>query len=759
MDSVLTAEVAVPLPIDKTLTYAVPSDLAASLRVGARVVVEVKRKVVTGFVLGLGGRKRSEGRLKPIREIVDDAPTITPDLLRLARWIADYYVSPLGEVLAAMSPPAAKLKRLYSLARPLGELETEILRATSPDKAAIISLLAAGVPLDLGALKRKAGGVSVGACLEELQDEGLVSAEVVQVKRRRRPSASNGAAVPGACGAPADSAVGTTPGAREAASRPTLTREQAAALRGISRAIEDGAFRVILLLGVTGSGKTEVYLRAIEEVVRRGRRAIYLVPEIGLTPQIMARVRQRFGPRCAVLHSRLSDGERHAAWLDIMAGRVDVVVGARSAVFAPVRDLGIVIVDEEHEASYKQQDAPRYNARETAIMRAKHAGAVVILGSATPSIETYNNALAGRYDLFELSERIAGGTLPEVDVVDMRAAGTRFPLSDQAQSRIAESLGRSEQVVLFLNRRGFSNYMQCLDCGMVPKCRNCNVTLTYHLHDRRAVCHYCDYAEKGPETCPKCGGTRIEYVGSGTQKVEDSVLKAFPDAACARLDKDTTRRKGSTEALLSDFTNGIVRTLVGTQMLAKGHDFKGVGLVVVVNADVTMNLPDFRSGERTFQILTQVAGRAGRGDVPGKVVVQTFNPDHHALKFAVGHDFKGFYGEEAILREALNYPPFARLARVLFESGREYLARQVAKEFRLIALRLAKRLKGRTDIMGPSRAPVSKVKNVYRWHLLVKGPRSVGLPGLVRSCLAEARERGLDQSVRIAVDVDPQAML
>jgi primosomal protein N' (replication factor Y) len=542
------------------------------------------------------------------------------------------------------------------------------------------------------------------------------------------------------------------------APKPRLTREQTAALAGIKRAADSG-FKVILLLGVTGSGKTEVYLRAIEDAVRRGKRAIYLAPEIALTPQIMDRVRARFGARCAVLHSRLSDGERHAAWLDIMAGAVDVVVGARSAVFAPVGGLGLVVVDEEHEASYKQQDAPRYNARETAIMRAKQAGAVVILGSATPSIETYHNALSGKYDLFELTERISGGRLPAVAVVDMRASGARLPLSEQAETCIAESLARSEQVVLFLNRRGFANYMQCPDCGLVPRCRNCNVTLTYHLQDRRAICHYCGYAEKGCEACPKCGGTRIQYVGSGTQKVEDHVLKTFPNAACARFDRDTTRLKGSTEALLSDFTTGLVRTLVGTQMLAKGHDFRGVGLVVVVNADVTMNLPDFRSGERSFQVLTQVAGRAGRGDVVGKVVIQTFNPDHHALKFAVEHDFKGFFGEEAALREALTYPPFARLVRVLFESKREYNARQAAREFRSTAIRLAKDLKGCTEVMGPSRAPISKVKNVYRWHLLIKGPRSAGLSSLVRSCLAALGQRGLDKNVRIGVDVDPQAMM
>jgi len=416
-------------------------------------------------------------------------------------------------------------------------------------------------------------------------------------------------------------------------------------------------------------------------------------------------------------------------------------------------------VDEEHESSYKQQDSPRYNAREVAIMRAKHAGAVAVLGSATPAVETYHNALEGKYSLYELSERVAGGGLPDVAIVDMRAAGARSPLSEQAEREIGDALGRGEQVVLFLNRRGFSNYVQCLDCGFVPRCRNCNVTLTYHLKDRRLVCHYCDYAEKGWDLCPRCGRTRVQYVGSGTQKIEEMIAGAFPAAACARFDKDTTRRKGSTEELLNDFATGMVRMLVGTQMLAKGHDFRSVGLVVVVNADVAMNLPDFRSGERTFQIVTQVAGRAGRGEVPGRVIVQTFNPGHHALAYAIAQDFKGFFGEELGLREQLRYPPFARLARVVFESRRECLARKAARDFRSVALRLRQASGAKVDVMGPSRAPVSRVKNVHRWHLLLKWDKAAGLSGFVRRCVAELEKEGLDGGVRIAVDVDPQAML
>ncbi|MFZ1946599.1 MAG: primosomal protein N' [bacterium] len=781
MEGPLTAEVVVPIPMGRALTYSVPARLEDSIRVGSRVIVEVKNKTLTGFVVALARAAGDSRSLKPVKDVAERGPVLTRELLRLGAWIADYYVSHPGEVLAAMSPPPVRLRRVYRLARTPADLELEIMRATAPGKAELVSLLAgsAGPVADhprrarsrsarlatrpwggclpvgatrhaagstgfsLGTLKRKMGGSFSAACLRELVAEGVVEVEVAAASRRQaRPGVAAAAPEPG--------------GPAEAP--PELTAEQRVALGGITDAVAEGAFRVFLLYGVTGSGKTEVYLRAIEEVLRRGKKAIYLVPEIALTPQIMDRAGRRFGARCAVLHSRLSDGERYSAWLKVLAGEIDVVVGARSAVFAPIGDLGIVVVDEEHEASYKQQEAPRYNAREVAIVRAKQAGAVVVLGSATPAVETYNNALAGRYRLAELPERISGGGLPEVRVVDMRT-NPGYPLTETAVEDIARSLEASEQVVLFLNRRGFANYIQCRDCGMVPKCRNCQVTLTYHLGGHRLACHYCGYVERGWDACPKCGGADVDYVGSGTQKVEEAIVKAFPQAACARLDKDSTRLKGATEAVLGDFMSGMVRMLVGTQMLAKGHDFKGVGLVVVVNADVTMNVPDFRSAERTFQIVTQVAGRAGRGDVPGRVVIQTFNPDHHALSFAAGHDFKGFYASEIGARKDLGYPPFSRLARLVFEAGREGLARQAAEDFAAAAPRAAGALKGRVDVVGPSRAPLAKIKNVYRWHLLLKGDRGVKLADVVRACLADLEARGRGEGVRIAVDVDPQVMM
>jgi primosomal protein N' (replication factor Y) len=365
----------------------------------------------------------------------------------------------------------------------------------------------------------------------------------------------------------------------------------------------------------------------------------------------------------------------------------------------------------------------------------------------------------GAYGLFELPERISGGDLPDVSVVDMRAAKGGLPISDEAERSIAQSIANQEQVLLFLNRRGFSNYVQCRDCGFVPRCRNCNVTLTYHIGRKDLRCHYCGYAERGWTKCPRCAGANIEYVGSGTQKIEDFLTARFPQVPCARFDRDATRKKGSAEALLTDFSNGLVSFLVGTQMIAKGHDFKRVGLVVVVNADVSMNLPDFRSGERTFQILTQVAGRAGRGEIPGRVLIQTYNPDHHCLTHVACHDFKGFYRDEVDFRKELRYPPFGRLVRVVAESKQQASAKAAAREFAAVAEELREQLRTALDIVGPSRTPISKVRNVYRWHIILKGDRDEELSTFIRRCVERVKASGVCDAARFSIDVDPQMMM
>jgi primosomal protein N' (replication factor Y) len=744
LNEALKADVAVPVPIDKTLAYLVPQELEPAIDVGTRVVVPLRGKYVTGFVLGLSPGRVKDKRLKSIKDIADTSPVLTKELLRLAAWMSGYYVAPIGEVLASMSPPPVRFKRVYRIKHAPGDLELEIIRASDPLRAKIIEILKPGRPLGLDTIKRKAGKSDIDRDLAALEKEGFITHEVAARRRRgsRLLSGSPGGQAPGEYG-----------------KEPTLTVHQQKAFDGITAAFDDGGFRVFVILGVTGSGKTEVYLRCIDRAVRNGKKAIYLVPEIALTPQIMERVRQRFGGRSAVLHSRLSDSERYDTWQRILSGAVDVVVGARSAVFAPVADLGIIVVDEEHDTSYKQQDSPRYNAREVAIMRAREAGAVAVLGSATPTVETYHNALDGKYGLYELPERISGGKLPQVHVIDMRQAETESPLSAEAEKALQASVEGNEQVLLFLNRRGFSNFVQCKDCGFVPRCRNCYVTLTYHIGRRDLRCHYCGYSEPGFDACPRCGGADIVYVGLGTQRVEDYIASRFPQVTCARFDRDATRKKGSTEAVLSDFGSGMVRFLVGTQMLAKGHDFKRVGLVIVVNADVSMNLPDFRSGERTFQILTQVAGRAGRGEIPGKVVIQTFNPDHHSLSYVTSHDFKGFYEEEAPLRQELGYPPFARLVRIVVEAKKHAQAESAARRFAALASRIAGDLGGKIVVIGPSRAPISKVRNVYRWHLILKGEPGRNLSPFVRKCMDRLRTGGFPNAVRFGIDVDPQVMI
>ena len=750
MQDALRAEVAVPIPIDKTLSYEVPPALEGRIAAGMRVAVPVKTRLMAGVVVGLAGAGRGEMKLKPVRGVLDEVPIITPVMMKLARWMSDYYLAPLGEVLGAMSPPHAGFRQVVRLVSRPTDLEVEVIRATEPARASIIEALDGGKPLGLDTLKRKVASGDVAAQVEALEKDGVIATEVVPRKGRKPRSKAAGADPPG----PDERDHGEPePGAHD------LTPHQDRAFRSITEAARAGEFKTFLLHGVTGSGKTEVYLRAIAEVVKSGGKAIYLVPEIGLTPQVMARVRNYFGERCALLHSRMTPRERYQTWLDAIAGDIDVVVGARSAVFTPFARVGIIIVDEEHDSSYKQQDTPRYNAREVALMRGKTEGSVVVLGSATPRLETYFNALSGKYELYEMPDRIAGGLLPEVSIVDMKKVEGRSPISPEAEKAIDEALGRGEQVVLFLNRRGFANFVQCRDCGFVPRCRNCHVTLTYHIRQKQLKCHYCDYREAGSDTCPKCGGSNIEFVGSGTQKIEDYIAERFPEASAARFDRDSTRLKGSAEDLLTDFDSGLVSMLVGTQMVAKGHDFKGVGLVVVVNADVSMNLPDFRSGERTFQILTQVAGRAGRGEFPGRVIIQTYNPEHHALHFAAGHDFKGFFAEEVEIREELSYPPFARLVRVVTESRGEETARQAAYGFARLARKISEDSGVAVEVIGPSRAPIPRIKNVQRWHLILKGSRTRNIPAFVSACLATFRKGARGEQVRFGIDVDPENMI
>ena len=550
-----------------------------------------------------------------------------------------------------------------------------------------------------------------------------------------------------------------------------LSPPQRRAFEAVRADIEAEKFSVTLLHGVTGSGKTEVYLRLVEEAVRRGRTALVLVPEIGLTPQLLGRFRARFGERAVCLHSALPESGRARAWRRIRRGEAKVVVGTRSAVFAPLARLGLIAVDEEHDGSYKQEEAPRYNGRDTAIVRARGARAPVVLGSATPSLESYHRAKEEKYRLVELPARPGGRPLPRVQVVDLR----RLPVSDPKvppllgpalAGAIGERLSRGEQTLLFLNRRGFSSVILCRDCGAAVECAHCSSPLTFHMAGRRLQCHLCDFTAPLPGRCPGCGSDRVGFFGLGTERVEEAARARFPGARISRLDRDTARRAGAYDRILGGMRRGEIDILIGTQMVAKGHDFSRLTLVGVVAADVGLHLPDFRAAERTFQLLTQVAGRAGRADLPGEVIVQTFRPEHYAVRCAEAHDYPSFYGREAAAREAAGYPPFRRLARLRFESkgaGAAAEAGRWAREF--LEKRGARRAvfggkaAGAIEFLGPAPAPLRRVRGMYRHHMLLKAASAARLNAEVEAALAAFAAEPALRAVRLIADIDPLSLL
>jgi len=540
----------------------------------------------------------------------------------------------------------------------------------------------------------------------------------------------------------------------------TLTGEQQLALNQITARLAKNQYSTFLLHGVTSSGKTEIYIRAMREAVKQGLTALMLVPEISLTPVFSRRLRTQFGEAVAILHSSLSEGERTDEWRRIKNGDARVVIGTRSAVFAPLESLGIVIVDEEHDGSYKQDETPRYHGRDTAIVRARRAGAVAVLGSATPSIESFHNAHAGKYAYLRLQTRFGDRALAEVQTVDMREVferhGKSQTLSDELKSAIGETFARREQSMILLNRRGFSAFLLCRSCGLAIHCPNCDVTLTYHRYNSSLQCHYCNYIRPAPRVCDACEGEYIHYVGLGTEQLEANLNELFPEMNIARLDRDTTRRRGSLEQILMEFASGGIDLLVGTQMIAKGHDFHNVTLVGVVSVDVGLALPDFRAAERTFQLLTQVAGRAGRGDRPGRVIIQTYHPEHYSLVCAKEQDYEEFYRREIVFRRTMHYPPFAALINVLIHDKDQDRASGAASEFAK-EVRIAARDSG-VRVLGPAPAPLSRLRNEYRFQVLIKAQS--------RTRAREALDVAMDRVVSaghnprsISVEVDPMNLM
>ncbi len=748
--------VAVPVPALPALSYRVPDGMPAP-PVGGRVRVPLGRRVSIGCVVGREGNAAAgdsgsppaPGDLRDLLEILDPEPYLPPDVVGLALWVAEYYACGPGESLAAAMPPLA----LSVSVRSGGGFRTErVVRLTAAGRAAVVAEAAARLgPKQCAALRllrRSEGGLGAAALRERgfsadtvarLRERGLVAVDSRRVDRD--PFASEGPAA----AEPADG-----PGAEREA-----TAEQQAALEALAAPATARVFHVALLHGVTGSGKTEVYLRLARRVVAAGRRVLVLVPEIALTPAVAQTFRRAFGDRVAIQHSALSPGARHDQWHRIRRGEVAVVVGTRSAVFAPLEELGLVVVDEEHDASYKQEENPRYHARSVAIVRAQRARALVVLGSATPSLETFHHARSGRYRCVVMTERVHRRPLPEVRVVDMRAelaAGA----ADAAVSRpLAEALegtlARGEQALILLNRRGFAAAVLCRQCGRTCECPNCSVSLTLHRRAGRVRCHYCNFSVARPPTCAHCAGPYLDTVGFGTERIEADLAERLPDAAVARLDRDTVRRRGAGAALLARFRAGGIDVLVGTQMIAKGHDFPNVTLVGVVSADVGLHVADFRAAERTFQLLTQVAGRAGRGDRPGTAIVQSFHPEHYSIVHACRQAYGPFFEEEMRYRTALRYPPVVSLVNAVVRGRSPEAAMQDAGRLAAV-LRAA----GESyQVLGPAVAPIARLRGQHRAQIFLKGRNRRAM----RAALREVLAAGPDLSRRVTVDVDPVSLL
>lgn len=809
------AEVAVQLPVSGLYHYRVPERLRGRALVGSRALVRFGHRGVTGVIVRLSNQAPEGHAIRPLDGLLDPDPQLDTEMLELCMWIAEYYEAPPGEVLRAALPagtrvsavprielsdagraalegaggaqPPARRKLLAALGEAGGSaLRKELVKLTnSPAVSSLVEDGLARYALVADAPRVKARTVRTARLLGAVDDgvraelsrsparlavlEALAAAggeadvEALKAAQPRasahlRSLAGAGLVEMGAREVRSVAAVGDG-GMVAPAEPPVLNPLQTRALAAIEAGIAGGGFAPFLLHGITGSGKTEVYLHAIATVVEAGKSAVVLVPEISLTPQLAARFRARFGDQVAVLHSGLGDRERYDEWQRLRLGEARIALGARSAIFAPVSELGIVVVDEEHDSSFKQEEGVRYNARDVALVRAQRAGAACVLGSATPSLESYYRAESGRYRLLELPERATPRPLPQVEIIDLCTyrAESEAMLTAPLAEAIGATLERGEQVILFLNRRGFSTFVVCRGCGHAFRCQSCSVSLTYHRFRDRMLCHYCGYSEAVPHRCPSCArDDSIERKGLGTEKVADAIADQFPDARVARLDRDVA--SGSRiETILGRVGRREVDILVGTQMVTKGHDFPAVTLVGVLCADVGLSLPDFRAGERTFQLLTQVAGRAGRGERPGQVLIQSYRGDEVAVAAAAEHSYERFYRAELESRRELGYPPFGHLVAIRLDGTDAAAVADAARFLANAARDRARAWKLEVGVLGPSEAPLARLKGRTRWHLWLRAGERQPLRTLVRGleAVAEPALRG----VRMAVDVDPISAL
>jgi primosomal protein N' (replication factor Y) len=729
--------VAVPVPALGLLTYAVPDGMATP-RSGARVVVPMGPRTVTGVVVGEAAAADTAFTIKPIKSVLDDSAFIPADVVRLTGWVSDYYLAGPGATLAAALPPHGLSQRVdrFKTVRVVSVTAAaldEFLPTITPKQREAVELLK-GSPPGIAAPELTRRGVSAPV-ITKLKNLGLVSIREERIDRD-----------------PFEHAVSaiTPASAREA------TAEQKQALNTLLPMALARAFHVALVHGVTGSGKTELYLRLADAVRRSGRGVLVMVPEIALTPQVAALFRARFGSAVAIQHSGLSDGERHDQWHRIRRGDVDVVIGTRSAVFAPLRNPGLIVVDEEHDTSYKQDETPRYHGRDVAIMRGKFSHALVVIGSATPTIESYTNAVEGKYTLVSLDRRVLDRPLASVEVVNMRdeiaQAGDEVVLSRPLLHAMAARLERQEQSLILLNRRGFATSVICRQCSHVLECPNCSISLTVHRAGAgfRGRCHYCNFTKTVPNACERCAAPYLERIGFGTERVEAEVRKLFPAARVARVDRDTVRRKGSLVEILARVAKREVDVLIGTQMIAKGHDFPDVTLVGVISADVGLGLADFRSAERTFQLLTQVAGRAGRGERSGEAIIQSLMPNHYSIKLACLQDYRAFYEKEVEFRRAMRYPPQVAMVNIVVR-GRTFEEAMDGAHDLADAARGAKGF----AILGPAPAPLTKLRGEHRAQFFLKGTNRK----VMREALQLAVSRHPKLAKRVSIDVDPLSML
>jgi primosomal protein N' (replication factor Y) (superfamily II helicase) len=815
------AEVVFNLPLPDPFTYIIPPQFLGHVQVGMRVLVPFGRRQITGYVVNLVEKWDKPIALKAIADLPDTEPIVNAEILSLTRWLSHYYQSTWGEAIRSALPAGlddesreiftvsdagrqamqgAKLSKTamillsyihqqvsttskqcqralaknfsaYTLARLKQDgflqashhtkrskvshqfLKSVRVASTLPDEQEIDRLLKRSLKqrsafdlirqkeINLTELETQVPGSK--AALRSLKEKNLV--EVFTIKTAYETFVPEGAM---------DRAFGASL---------TFTPAQEQIFKELTSAINAEQYQSFLLHGVTGSGKTEIYIRCIQRILEMGKTAIMMVPEISLTPQTVERFRQRFGDRVAILHSGLSQKERYLEWKKIRDEKVSIAVGARSAVFAPFKNLGMIVIDEEHDGSYKQDSNPRYHARDTAVMRARALNAVVLMGSATPSLESVHNTRLGKYTYLSLESRIGTRMLPVVSLLDMKRERKEFKnfamLSGALRNAIRDRLSRKEQIFLFLNRRGTARFVFCPDCGYVLECAHCSVTLTFHSSEDLLLCHYCNFKARMPTQCVECSGKVIRFSGFGTQKLEEEVLKLFPDAQVTRLDRDTTRGRDSFTDMHRNMKAGKIDILIGTQMITKGHDFPNVTLVGVVHADLSLNIPDFRSCERAFQLLTQVAGRAGRGEVPGKVIIQTNNPDHYMFEFVREHDVNSFHEKELKLRRQLNYPPFTRLVAIEIVSDNESLGKSTAEKLGRLLVRQASQQKS-VEILGPSKAALYQIQNKFRWHLILRGQSMQALQGI----LADNQElhelkSASSGKVKLSIDVDPFNLL